>query len=370
MSLGRALNIPIETLVDYYVEVENRSDHLMRIYETALTQGGSIEIIRKVAAKYLESQNEDSIELTEKLFHSITPIQDASIKISLYELIIVYSRSHGIMPFIAKGLYQKYLIERNNFSRLKGTYYSGKYILNYMNFLSQEQQPELYYKLGIHAFNLRLYHESIEHCKNVLKYDCENPHKVNALMILRDAFFKIGEYTESEFYSLQYKQFNYPHTRENIILMDALFSVMRGNDGHAIEQLSSLLENCSHDSAVLATNHLLQLYLKQGDLKGAKTLLSNCRINQSLIGGNPHVKAEYAEFLCFQGEYYLAAGNYEESITSMLDGAMCYFKLDDSAKEKECLSRVMQIQLEHNLPPHLTFEKLNNYYTNEKEAEG
>ncbi|MDR0266524.1 helix-turn-helix transcriptional regulator, partial [Paenibacillus sp.] len=28
MSLGRALNIPIETLVDYYVEVENRSDHL------------------------------------------------------------------------------------------------------------------------------------------------------------------------------------------------------------------------------------------------------------------------------------------------------------------------------------------------------
>ncbi|MBE9916649.1 helix-turn-helix transcriptional regulator [Paenibacillus donghaensis] len=371
LPLARVLNIPFEKLVDYYVEVETRSNHLICIYQAALTQGSSTEVIRKVAAKYLES-NDDRLDLIEKLFESIDSIEDISIKISLYDLIIDYSRLHGIMPYIAKGMYQKYLIERNDFSRLKETYYIGKYVLNYVDFLSIEEQIELYYKLGVHAYNLRLYHESIKHCKGVLRYDGENLHKVNALVILRDAYFDIGEYTESELYAIQYKQFNfYPHTRENIILMEALYNAKKGHVGQAVEQLTAFLETCSNDYAILATIHLLQLYLQKGSLNEAEAVLSNCKIDSSLINKrNPFVYAIYADFLKIQGDYYLAVGKYEQSITYLLEGALYYSKVNDTVKEKECLSRIMQIHLEHNVPPQSTFKKLNSYYTNEKEMEG
>jgi tetratricopeptide (TPR) repeat protein/transcriptional regulator with XRE-family HTH domain len=368
LQLTEALKIPFEIMAEYYVESEYRSDHLMPVFEEVLKQGSGVDLIRKVAEKYLES-NGDSFELTDNLFQIAHSIEDNSIKLSLYDLVIDYSRLHGIMPFIAKGLFRKYMIERYDFSKLKDSYYSGRYILNYVNFLPRDQQIELYYRLGIQAFNIRLYNESITHCKGVLKYDGENHHRINAISVLRDACFKAGEFTESELYSLQYKQFNYPHTRENIILMDALFSVRKGNIGQAIEELTALLENCNHDYALSATNQLLQIYLQQGDLEKAGTIINNCRADSSLIS-NPSVQDEYAEFLSFQGEYYLAVGDYEKSITCMLEGALHYSKIIDTVKEKECLSRVMQIQLGHSIPSQSTFEKLNTYFTNEKEVEG
>ncbi|MFU1792946.1 helix-turn-helix domain-containing protein [Paenibacillus azoreducens] len=330
LPLATVLHIPFETLIDYYVEVETRSDHLRSMYETALTQGSSIEQIRKVAAKYLES-NEDSFELTGKLFDSIESIKDTSIKCSLYDLIIDYSRSHGIMPFIARGMHRKYLIERNDFKRLKETYYSGKHVLHYIDFLPQEEQAELYYKLGVHAYNLRFYHESIELCKKVLKYDRESLHKANAIGILRDAYLDIGDYIQSEHYSIQYKQFSsYPHIRENIVLMDAFFNTKIGNVEQAIELLLEFLKTCNIDSAIPATNQLLQLYLQQGKLKEVEDVLRDCKIDPSLISkSNPFIYARYADFLKLQGNYYLAIGDYEKSVSCMMEGALYYSKVGD-----------------------------------------
>ncbi|MCY9553075.1 transcriptional regulator, partial [Paenibacillus apiarius] len=60
-----------------------------------------------MAVKYLESSNEDSLDLIEKLNQTVVSAQNEPIQLSLYNLIVDYSRSHGIMPYIAKGLYQK-----------------------------------------------------------------------------------------------------------------------------------------------------------------------------------------------------------------------------------------------------------------------
>ncbi|MDR0267276.1 MAG: transcriptional regulator [Paenibacillus sp.] len=366
MSLGRALNIPIETLVDYYVEVENRSDHLMRIYETALTQAGSIEIIRKVAAKYLESQNEDSQELTDKLFESIGHIEDTSIKISLYDLIIDYSRSHGIMPYIAKGLYQKYLIERNNFDRLKETYYSGKYVLNYMNFLIQEQQIELYYKLGVHAYNLRLYRESVDFCKRILAEDNgTSPYRVHALGVLRDSYYRLGKFEESELYFLQFKQFCYPNKHEQSTLMEALFNAKRGHTTLAIEQLQTFLKTCS-DAFILSTaNDLIRLYLEQNNTEGIKSVLENSRIIPIVDKLNPFDYYKYGEYFRLIGEYFSIIDDFDKSISHLLKGAAYFSKINDSDKEKECLNKIMRIHTENNLTmgDHI-LKKLSNYFTN------
>lgn len=367
--LAVALNISLETLLDYYVEIEKRAEHLMGILQISISDCNNINLIKKVAEKYLEA-NEDSIELTERLYRSTNFVEDIPIKLSLYCLIIDYSRSHGIMPYIAKGMYQKYLIERNDFSKLKETYYNGKYILHYVDFLPQDERTELYYKLGIHAYNLNLYHESIEHCKHVLH--TENPHKVNALGVLRDAYFSIGEYKESEIYAVQYKQFNnYPHARENIALMEALYAVKKGDVEKAVQQLTAFLETCSNDSAVLATNQLLQIYLQKNDLISAKSVLENSKIDITIMNkSNPFVYAKYADFFKIQGEYYLAIGDYCKGIDFMLQGAFYYSKVSATSQEKDCLSTVMRINLEYDIPAQTTFEKLNSYYKSAKDMEG
>ncbi|GAC42102.1 helix-turn-helix domain-containing protein [Paenibacillus popilliae] len=131
--LAMALNIPLDTLIDYDIEIETRSESLRCILQTTIQQCQHVELIRKVATKFLESPNEDSLDVTEKLYRTITSVENTSIKLLLYDLIIDYSRSHGIMPYIAQGMYQRYLIERNDFSRLKEAYHLGKNVPDYVD---------------------------------------------------------------------------------------------------------------------------------------------------------------------------------------------------------------------------------------------
>ncbi|NGP57884.1 helix-turn-helix transcriptional regulator [Paenibacillus thiaminolyticus] len=371
--LAMTLNIPFETLIDYYVEVEKRSDSLLHILQSTIQQESSIELIRKVATKFLESPNQDSFDLTQKLYQSIDSVDNTSVQLSLYNLIIDYSRSHGIMPYIARGMYQRYLIERNDFSKLKETYYSGKYILHYADFLPQQERVELYYKLGIHAHNLKLYNESIEHCKKVLaEDDGSSYYRVHSLGVLRDAFFGLGKYEESEMYSLQYKEFNYPNIRENTVLMEALINAKKGNTDQTIQQLLSFLTSCSNDSAIPATNQLLRLYIQQNNFEGAKALLESSKINPSTINkSNPLICSRYADYLQVQGEYYLAIGDYEKCVSYLIEGALHYSKINDTSEEKKCLNMVIRNLLEQNVTVYKsTLEKLSAYYNHSiKETE-
>lgn len=364
--LAKALDISLETLIDYYVEIERRADSLLHILLTTIQHNSNNELIQKVATKYLESSNEDSFDLTEKLYQNVDSIEDTSIKLSLYNLIIDHSRSHGMMPYIAKGMYQRYLIERNDFSELKESYYSGKYVLHYADFLPQQARIELYYKLGVHAYNLRIYNESIEHCKKILtEDDGSNPYRVHALGILRNSYYCLEDYEQTELYALQYKQFDYPYTRENVVLMEALLNAKKGKIEQSIDQLLLFLKSCSNDSVIPATNQLLRLYLQQDNLEGIKNLLSTIKIDPSVINkNNPLICSRYADYLQLNGEYYSAIGDYETCINHLLEAALNYSKVNDTVEEKKCLNMVMRIHLEKNVPMHnQTVEKLSAYFT-------
>lgn len=96
----------------------------------------------------------DSMDAMNRLYHFVEQeINGDPLKLALYDLII--RRGHGINSFVAKALLQKYLMERNDFTKLHATYDSGRYVLHYVDFLSAEERVTLYYKLGVHAYNLR-----------------------------------------------------------------------------------------------------------------------------------------------------------------------------------------------------------------------
>ncbi|NKI22287.1 helix-turn-helix transcriptional regulator [Paenibacillus dendritiformis] len=365
LSIAAELDIPHNDIVEQYIEIGHKSEVIYTILQNELTTLEHPSLVPKIAAKFLESPNEDSLFLVGKLYREIDSIENDSIKLSLYDLILDYSRSHGIMPYIAKSMYQRYLIERNDFNRLKETYHSGKYILHYAGFLPQEEQLELHYKLGVHAYHLRIYDESIEHCKKVLAEDNgHSPYKIYALGVLRDAHFGLKEYKEAEMYSLQYKQFNYPNTQEHVILMEALFNAVKGNTAQAIEQLWSFLETCSDAFALPATKHLLQLYLEQRNLEGAKVVIEGSKVSLSIIDKrNPLTYSEYADYLRLQSEYYLAIGDFDHHISRLMEGAFYYSKVNDAIKEKECLNMIIRSHIEQNIPMHKpALEKLSTYY--------
>jgi len=52
----------------------------------------------------------------------------------------------------------------------------------------------------------------------------------------------------------------------------------------------------------------------------------------------------------------------------MVESASWFSKVNDSAKEKECLNTVMRIHFERSVSPEFTFEKLSAYFAQEMEG--
>ena len=303
--LVEALRIPLDTVVELYISVDKRAEMRLHILQDVIQHSGSAELARKVGAKFLESPGEDSHSLVERLYGFAATVERKEIRLALYQLIVDYSRDHGIMPFLAKGLLQVYLIERDDFTRMRAVYESGNHIVMYAHFLSLEDRIMFYYKLGIHAYNLFLYPESIELALHVvLEAEPDNEYYVHALFILRGAYYQIGNYDKSEYYTHLYSQYDGPYIKENTLLIKAQLLAKRGNTDLAIAQLTSLLETCDQNTALSALNQLMIIYLQEHRLQEAKDLLSYPIDPQHIIDNNPNTISQLAEYYHHQAEYF------------------------------------------------------------------
>ena len=100
----------------------------------------------------------------EHLFNLTTTFEDNEAKLTLYNVIVKYARQHGVPKYIAKGLYQKYLIEREDLKRLEESFKVGEEGLHYIDFLSDNEKITFYFRMSLHAHNIKKYFECIELC--------------------------------------------------------------------------------------------------------------------------------------------------------------------------------------------------------------
>ncbi|WP_374015996.1 helix-turn-helix transcriptional regulator [Paenibacillus thiaminolyticus] len=128
------LEIPLETLVELHITVDNRADTLLFVLQDVIQHSGSADLVKKVGRKFMESPSDDSHDLVGRLYTFTDSMENKEIKLALYQVIVDYSRDHGIMPFLARGLFQVYLIERDDFTRMRDTYDSYKHIVMYADF--------------------------------------------------------------------------------------------------------------------------------------------------------------------------------------------------------------------------------------------
>ncbi|WP_374018126.1 helix-turn-helix transcriptional regulator [Paenibacillus thiaminolyticus] len=361
------LEIPLETLVELHITVDNRADTLLFVLQDVIQHSGSADLVKKVGRKFLESPSDDSFALVERLYAFTDSMENKEIKLSLYQVIVDYSRDHGIMPFLAKGLFQVYLIERDDFSRLRDVYDSGKHIVQFVDFLTSEERITLYYKLGIHAFNLFLYRQSINLCLNVLQEageaGIEDLYYVNALGILCNSYFYCEDYERSEYFLSLYMQYDYPDVKVNAVLMSALISAKKVNSELAVAQLRTFLETCSQDAALHAINQLMPLYLRDNRLDEARELIDNPICTESISTNNPNTISQLAEYYYHRAAYFVAVGELDKGVSEYLEGAYHFSRVNDTVQEKECINQIVCSHLQQKVTMSMsTLEKLKTYY--------
>ncbi|WP_232055836.1 helix-turn-helix domain-containing protein [Paenibacillus alvei] len=362
--LVEALRIPLDTVVELYISVDKRAEMRLHILQDVIQHSGSAELARTVGAKFLESPSDDSHSLVERLYSFAASVEHKEIRLALYQLIVDYSRDHGIMPFLAQGLLQVYLIERDDFTRMRAVYESGNHIVMYAHFLSMEDRIMFYYKLGIHAYNLFLYPESIELAHHVVQEaEPDNEYYVHALFILREAYFHIGNYDKSEYYTHLYSQYDGPYIKENTLLMNALLNAKKGKTDTAVAQLTSVLETYDQNLALSALNQLMIIYLQKNQLQAVENLLSYPIDPHHIIENNPLMISQLAEYYYHRAEYFITVSELERGISEFLEGAFHFSRVDDVRQEKQCIHQIMQSHLTQNIAMSIpTLEKLTEYY--------
>ncbi|NBI31182.1 helix-turn-helix domain-containing protein [Chengkuizengella marina] len=363
-KIGFVLNIPYEKMIERYIEIEERAEVLFAILKKLIYLEKNY-IITKVAMKALQSPFEDSVDLIEKLYDTVTKIDEPSIKLALYQVIIDYSRAHGIMPYIAKALLQTYLIERDDFTKLRSTYASGKGLLFFEDFLTSEEQGLMYYKLSVHAYNLCLFKESLDMGKKALHGTiCDTRMKANTIFSICNSYYHLGDYKQTKEYLAKYKKFSLPEVKDNVNGIEAMLHLANGSHQLAISLLQENLRDCGDNALLHVVNLLFTLHLKTNNLSIIDELIQLEEKIFSITYVTPIKKSGLARYFRLKGDYYILTERTEEGINCYLEAASGYAKVDHIAEESECLRLIMNIHTQNKeaMDVFSTIKKLETYH--------
>nr|WP_240463854.1 helix-turn-helix transcriptional regulator [Paenibacillus apiarius] len=351
-SIATALDIPRNDIIEQYIRIGHKSDVIYSILQEALETPDHPLLISNIATKFLESPNEDSLDLVERMYQTIDSVEDTSIKLSLFNLIIDYSRNHGIMPYIAKCLYQKYMIERNDFTVLKETYQSGKYILDYANFLSDKEKIIVHYSLAVHAYNLMLYEDCIKLCSYILENDKPlGEYKANAVFSILCSHHYLGQYEKSKSYLEEYYKFPFPYVSDNAKLMTGITNGKVGHRELAISQLQDYLKSPSTYNLIYAVTELFNLYLQINDFVSAEGLLNH---EDSMIKSindkctTPFKRSRLAYFYQLKGTLMFNTQQYDEAFNCFIESVCEYMDIGVYDKALVSLLHINRAIIEDN----------------------
>ncbi|UHA72261.1 helix-turn-helix domain-containing protein [Paenibacillus sp. 481] len=364
-ALGTALHIPYADIISHYIEVEQRPEVLYELLLDAVQQNDN-SIAVKVALKFLESPHEDSYELVERLYDGCYNIQSDSTKLHIFKLIVQYSRAHGIQPFLAKGLLQRYLIECKDDRQLQQTYPSGTYILNYIDFLGKEEQMLLYYKLVLHAYNLMLYEDCIQYGMYIYHHDkTDSLFKAGSLLAISRSYYYLEQHELSLHYLNIYNTLTYaPDVVENTTIVSGLINGKTGNVELAMKQLESCLSHPSSLYFVELVVELLKLYLNHDYLQPATELLQREEQITQLTQTTPLKRAELAYYYRLKGHVLIRTADVESAFDSYILSAMEYAAISSYNNAFKSLSYITQTIINNNRQADIeTLRKMDMVYS-------
>ncbi|NEN86138.1 helix-turn-helix domain-containing protein [Paenibacillus elgii] len=304
-------------IMECYLQEENRINTLFEVLEEVTTCEKNFLLVPKVGTRILELHMVETEESLRRLLDFTRKVNHDSLKISLYAIIIKYSRERGVPYYVAKGLLQKYLIERNDFDKLEESFQSGKEILHYTNFLSREEKITYYFRMVLHAYNIKKFKECIQLCEEGLPLEKEDTElKARAYLTMINSYSQLKDYDAVEKHLDTFENMKNDFVIESAKITRALTKARKKEFDIAIPLLKKYMDEVSLDNKIHIADELLEIYFQLGDFKSIEEILEREKEFLPKQPLTPQKLASIGKFYRYKGYYQLSIGLLGQQVKS------------------------------------------------------
>ncbi|MCP1306114.1 helix-turn-helix domain-containing protein [Paenibacillus tyrfis] len=341
-AIATALPSHYTEIVKCYIEEEDRVEPLFEILREVISLKNDLAPV--VALRLLQSPQRSTEDSLQRLFYFTESISDDPLRASLYTVIVQYSRERGVPYYVAKGLLQKYLIERNDLRRLEETFLLGQEITYYVDFLSTEEKITFYFRMALHAHNIKKYNECIKLCEEGLpleKKDTELKARVYLSMI--NSLLRLRNYDAVEKHLDIFEKMENEHVVIPSLHIRALIKARKKEYDVAIPILRKYLDEFSRDDRLHIADELLEIYFEIGDLESFAEILEK---EDEFLPEQPKTPQKYmalGKYYRHKGVYQLCIGLIDEGIQSFVNSLQAFEKVGAFQKRDECINVLLSI---------------------------
>jgi len=338
-KISQALQIPYASLISAYLDMTEQAEMLKFLLEEAVSLNNR-SLVRKAAQKLLETPKLDPFLALDTLLHVAKEKEEAEIKLALYDVLIDYTRRRGIPYYLAKGLLERYEIERDHFTQFEEIYRRGKELLHYIEYLHPMERITAYYRLGVHAYILDYYQECIDLCSKGIREDqTDNKHKASALIAIVNAYLRLDDLILAELYLKKYEKSEYADYRKHH-LRALLYAKKREYD-EAIRLYKECLNEAKQDARISIVSDLLEVYLETGRNDLINELIDS-EDHYLPVDCHPHRIKNAAIYYQRKSMCQFSMGQIDEANDSLLKSIEYYRQLGDSEKVIECFGLLVK----------------------------
>ncbi|MFS0557434.1 helix-turn-helix domain-containing protein [Brevibacillus sp. 179-C9.3 HS] len=340
-KIAITLEIPYVDVIASYLGTTERPTSIQLLLKEAITLN-SKTLVRQAAQKLLESTKIDTFFALDHLLQVVHEIEDRDTILALYDIIIDHTRKRGIPFYLGKCLYERYMLERDDFSRFDETFRRGKELLHYIEYLQPVERITYNYRMGTHAYILGYYAESIDFCrKGIREDDTDNKPKASALISIVNSYLRLDDLILAKYYLKEYENSEYADYRKNHLR--ALLHAKKGQHEDAIRLYEQCLAEAQQDSRVSIVSDLLEVYLERGDEALIKDLIdSEDQFLFEDILSHPYRIKQAARYYKRKGVCQLTIGCVEDGFDSLLHSMSYYRQLGAADKVLECLGLLLK----------------------------
>lgn len=329
-SIFSILHIPTHEVVTALANTKIHSEIWFNLLQQLMSSEDDISLAREVMVHLMASQDKNSEVSFEKL---LSIVQQGSgnleTRLELMDDAIMCAQRQGLQTYVAKGLFYRYLVERDDFSKMEETYHSGKQVLAYAEDLTSEDRIILYYKLGVHAFTLYKYNESIELGKLLLACDkTESTYKAYSILLISTSYYYKSHFEMAEQYLNRIHLTRFPFLRDHVSFMKAKLHEQRGETESAIYHLQLCMESSTYKLNIV--NSLLHIYLQQRDIDAAQHLLQGESDYLEEDFCNPMKINELANYYINKGKVMSGINRQKEAIDYFKKGISMFTRLTET----------------------------------------
>ncbi|ATO51419.1 helix-turn-helix transcriptional regulator [Brevibacillus laterosporus] len=254
----------------------------------------------------------------------------------IIERYIEIEHRHGLPNYITKGLYQKYLIEREDLKYLDESFKVGEEVLNYTDFMRKDEKVHFYYKISLHAHNIERYEKCIEYGEKGHEEDATNNKlKERVALAILNSHSRLGKYIELEKHLEMYARLGYRLIIEKVKYFRAIILSKTGQYYEAIPLLKDCIEEATVDNRLHRVNDLLEVLFKINDTVAIQQILGQEERNtNSKI--SPYKYLELGKYFRYKGRFLVQHGLFDDGMEAYLKSMYFYSEINARHNIMEC----------------------------------